>query len=217
MMRDAALLHRLAVDVGFEDVWRALGVPKEAPRRERTARRLEALLPSALALLHPRGAWRIVGHKDAVNAGMVRPPERVGIAVCTIGDALERASTERVAVGELLDGLVLDAVGSAAAEAAADTLNLHLCQSARARTLHTSARESPGYESWDVACQPRLLSLLPVARLGISLTEGGMMVPRKSVSFAVRLLGEPTEGDIDTCSRCGRRECRHRRTRRIES
>ena len=215
-MRDAGLIHHLVINLDPEEVWRALAVPKEGRRRETTARRLEQLLPEARALLHPRGAWRIVGHDAALEVGLADPPHEVAVAVCTISGELERSSAERAAAGDLLDALLLDAVGSAAAEATADALNARVCRIAKARTLYAAVRESPGYGDWDVGNQGRLLALLPAERLGIGLTAGGMMVPRKSVSFALRLLREPTGEDSDPCARCGRRDCRHRRTRALE-
>ena len=115
-------------------------------------------------------------------------------------------------VGELLDALLLDAIGSAAAEAAADALNESLCEEARAEGLHAAPRVSPGYGAWDVAHQRALLALLPAAELGISLTSGQMMVPRKSVSFAVRFECAARPGaEATLCARCGMASCRHRR------
>ena len=68
-----------------------------------------------------------------------------------IGPDLEEASASCAAKGELVDALLLDAVGSAAAEAAADSLNLALA--------HHGAGVA-GYGSWDVDFQRRLLALL---------------------------------------------------------
>jgi hypothetical protein len=57
-----------------------------------------------------------------------------------------------------------------------------------------------------------LLALLPAAELGITLTSGQMMIPRKSVSFAVsfeeRAPDEHRPGSA--CERCGLERCRHR-------
>jgi cobalamin-dependent methionine synthase I len=112
----------------------------------------------------------------------------------------------------LLDALLLDAIGSAAAEAAADALNLALCEVAGARGLFAAPRVSPGYGAWDVRFQVKLLALLPAAELGVTLTTGQMMVPRKSVSFAVSFEQEARQGHSpgSRCERCGLERCRHR-------
>jgi hypothetical protein len=217
----------LAIDVQPDEVRRLLGGgggagpasagPAQAgpaPAGRRSAKleaALDAWWPRALALLSPRGAWRIVTGEAAAAAGMPEPGAWAGLGLCTIGDALEVESS-RLAATDLLAALVVDAVGSAAAEAAADALNARLCAQAAARGLFAAPRLSPGYGAWDVACQERLLALLPAAALGVTLTSGQMMRPRKSVSFAAPLLPAPPEGAAGSpCERCGLRHCRHRR------
>ncbi len=191
---------------------RYLGYPGGRSARARGIRRLEELWPEALELLAPRGAYALVSGAAAEAAGMPEPADTVAVAAVTIGPALEDESARRSASGALLDALVLDAIGSAAAEAAADALNLELCSVARSRHLEAAPRVSPGYAGWDTACQPRLLALLPTGELGIELTSGAMMVPRKSVSFAVRFEepGRLGRHAAARCERCGLVRCRHR-------
>jgi hypothetical protein len=57
-----------------------------------------------------------------------------------------------------------------------------------------------------------LLALLPARALGITLTTGLMMIPRKSVSFAVSFEERPPKGHRarSACERCGLERCRHR-------
>lgn len=238
---DASGVLALAIDVQPDEVRRLLeggggrGIAPAAPGRAgaanagaaapaarpagRRSAKLEAALetwwPRALALLSPRGAWRIVPGAAAAAAGMPEPGAWAGLGLCTVGDAVE-AESSRLAATDLLAALVVDAVGSAAAEAAADALNARLCAQAAARGLFAAPRLSPGYGAWDVACQGRLLALLPAAALGVTLTSGQMMRPRKSVSFAVPLLpappaAPPADAAGTPCERCGLRRCRHRR------
>lgn len=210
-MAEVVIVPRLELRLEADAVWRALAVPESAPRNPRAAARLQALWRDAMSLLEPRGAWRLIDGAQAVAAGMLDPPEAVAICVTTIGDGLETESRKSANAGALLDAVILDAIGSAAADAAADLLNREICAAARSKGLAAAPRESPGYGGWDVAWQPSLLALLPVADLGISLTAQGMMIPRKSVSFAVRLLDDDLGGATDRCARCGLTACRHRR------
>jgi hypothetical protein len=87
-----------------------------------------------------------------------------------------------------------------------------LCTMADEEGWYAAPRVSPGYGTWDVAFQSKLLALLPAAELGISLTSGQMMVPRKSVSFAVAFDDHPPKGHRPgaACERCGLERCRHR-------
>jgi len=204
---------RLDVEVTAEEALRCLGYP-DGHRRAGAARaRLHAVWEEALALVAPRGAFVVVSGATAAAAGMPEPAERAAVAVCTIGPALEDESARRAADGDLLAALLLDAVGSAAAEAAADALNLRVCHEALAHGLRAAPRVSPGYGGWDTGAQRDLLALLPAGELGVSLTGGGMMVPRKSVSFAASLVppGAEALADGSPCRRCGLARCRHRR------
>ena len=203
----------LRIDVRPEEVARYLGYPGAEPVTLRVGLRLTALWPDAMARVAPRGAFTVIGRDDAASAGMPDPAVAVGVAVCTIGPAIEEEAQRRAAEGAVLDALLLDAIGSAAAEAAADALNLELCREAEAHGREASPRLSPGYGDWPTACQPALLALLPIGELGIELTTGAMMVPRKSVSFAVNFVapGAASGHAASRCQRCGLLSCRHRR------
>ncbi len=211
-MTPSAAILDLAVDVSPEEASRYLGYPRGRDHPARGARRLAELLPRALSLLEPRGAWALVGGERAGAAGMPEPAERVAVGVVTIGPRLEGEVERCVAEDALLDALVFDSIGSAAAEAAADALNLELCALARSLGLEAAARVSPGYGAWDTGGQRPLLALLPIAALGIALTSGARMVPRKSVSFAVSFdaPGAQPPHDEARCARCGLVRCRHR-------
>jgi hypothetical protein len=57
-----------------------------------------------------------------------------------------------------------------------------------------------------------LMSLIQAGRIGITLTEGNLMIPRKSVSFAKPFGGEDMEREgSDPCPDCGLGDCMHRR------
>jgi hypothetical protein len=211
MTRGAVVLD-LDVDVARDEVDRYLGYRRGSPRSVRAQARLDELWSWAMSMLRARGAYRVVSGAQAQAAGMPGAGREAGVAVCTIGPDLEGASAACAARGEFVDALLLDAVGSAAAEAAADSLNLALCTVAADAGRYAAPRVSPGYGSWDVSFQSSLLELLPIAELGITLTSGQMMIPRKSVSFAVNFQKRDPGGHRpgSACERCGLERCRHR-------
>ena len=204
-------LGPLAVEVPEDEVRRALGYGGHGRPSRAVAARLHALWPEATALLRPRGCFRRASKEEARHAGVPRPDGPAVLALCTIGPDLEAESARRQADGATLDALVLDSIGSAAAEAAADALNAVVCERLGPEGLHAAPRESPGYGDWPVTCQRELLALLPAAELGVVLSPGLMMIPRKSVSFAVRLVDRPLAA-TSQCERCGLLRCRHRTT-----
>ena len=205
----------LSIDVPRAEVHRYLGYGRSGGPVGRIARRLDDLWRPALDLLAPAGAWRLADGSAAASAGMPDPSAEVGIGLATVGPALEREADRCNDEGELLDALLLDAIGSAAAEAAADALDRVVCAAASDRGLFAGRRISPGYGAWDVRGQRALFGLLPAGDLGVNLTEGMMMVPRKSVSFAIRLVSERSrkgEGKR-RCAGCDLANCAYRRGR----
>lgn len=208
-------LRQLKIRVPRKEVLRNLGYRRGAGPRERVDRRLDELWSGAEDRLRPRGAYRLVDGGEAGAAGMPDPSDTVAVGLCTVGDALEQECHRLTEAGELLDALLLDAFGSSAAEASADALNVVLCRELVREGRHPAPRISPGYGRWDVRGQRDLLALLPAGELGIRLTEGLMMVPRKSVSFAVRLQPQPqpggARGGARRCALCEMEDCAYRR------
>jgi hypothetical protein len=202
----------LPVRVSRREVCRYLGYPRAQQPKEQVASQLEALWPLAMDLAHARGSFRLVGAQEAAAAEMPNPTDPVGVGLCTVGPALEEESERRGAAGDPLSALLLDALGSAAVEAAAEALSARLCQAARAQGRLAERRISPGYGRWRVTGQAALLRLLPHAALGVRLTDGMMMVPRKSVSFAVRLRqGEAAQKKLASrCEACDLENCPYR-------
>ena len=108
-------------------------------------------------------------------------------------------------------GVALDAFGSAAV----DLLGIAMCQrvdeQAEAEGLQTTVPLSPGLVGWPVASgQRQIFSLLDAAPAGVSLTEGYMMVPKKSTSMVIGI-GPDVEHAGESCDYCSMAAtCRYR-------
>ncbi len=202
----------LDIEVPLAEVQRYLGYRRERQPRANIAARLAELWPRALELVAPRGAFELVDSQAATGFGMADTGASVAVGLCTIGVALEVEAQRCIDRGDLLDGVLYDGFGSAAAEATADALNEVVCAHEAVRELHAARRVSPGYGGWDVKWQADLIGLLPAAELGITLTPGMMMVPRKSVSFAVALRNDcdASAGAGDSCASCALENCQFR-------
>ncbi len=177
----------------------------------RIADALEAALDESKALLQPKAIYVTARGADLPGSDIFADLERVAFCVCTIGPALEERVTALTAGGDLLAAVVLDAIGSASAEAVARYANDRIDEMAAAMGLKTSCRASPGYGDWDVGGQRNLFELVPAGRIGVTLTPGGMMVPRKSVSFAVHIAEEPVRlRSESSCRNCDMETCPYR-------
>lgn len=135
-------------------------------------------------------------------------------AVCTIGSALETRVSALFAAGNPLRALALDGAGIAALGQISRTVGERICTEARARGLRVGMRVSPGQEGWPLEQQSVLFDLLPAQEIGVRLTESCLMLPRKSVSFAIGL-GPEMQADATACDYCSKRDrCRWRDGRR---
>jgi hypothetical protein len=139
--------------------------------------------------------------------------EHVAIAVCTIGDALERRVAELWDARELPLASMLDSVGSGAVESLAEYVNDVLCQHGIAAGLKVTNRVSPGYGDWDVGEQRAIFQLCPGTPVGVTLNAACFMTPGKSISL---LAGAGRAARVDhyfsQCARCWMRDCAYRRT-----
>ena len=71
---------------------------------------------------------------------------------------------------------------------------------------------SPGYGDFSLGYQKNLLQYLDAGRrIGVSLTEGGMLVPEKTVTAVVGITRIPTERCIQSCHACNKKDCKFRK------
>jgi len=141
-------------------------------------------------LLHPASIYTIVGYDETNKHLVFKDAEKVAICICTIGPELEQEIKKLMEINEMTRALILDALGSEAAEEVAIQSDRILAEKAREMNLWPSKRFSPGYAKWDIKEQRFIFRMLPAADIGVRLTESCMMVPRKSVSFRINFYKE---------------------------
>ena len=111
-------------------------------------------------------------------------------------EALIRRTQRR----SMADAVILDAAASAAIEQVCDALCEELQAAVAPRYLTT--RFSPGYGDMPLSDQATLFRVLDVERrIGVSLTDGGLMLPQKSVTAILGLSNCPTQtrGGCESC------------------
>jgi hypothetical protein len=209
-----------SVSADLEDVLRLLGYRRNkkpngqlASLVEKSAKEAEALArPSAIFSVFERSSFPKGSFLSALFEQDGLPAIKVALAVCTVGPLLEDSVTRYSDSGQLTRALIIDAAGSSLAEAVCDFVNERICEMAAERSLYPAPRISPGYGHWKLEEQATIFELVPADSIGVSLTKSYVMIPRKSVSFAVKLLGEtPRARPASRCKRCGRKNCQFRR------
>ena len=126
----------------------------------------------------------------------------------TLGFEVERAMmrlSQRSATAEV----IFNAACTALIEAVSDRCEGEIVALARARGLVTSYRYSPGYGDFPLEQQPEVLGVLDAGtRLGITLTDSMLMLPKKSVSALIGLYpeGAGVRRGGSSCETCENRE-----------
>ena len=135
--------------------------------------------------------------------------QRVVAAVCTIGSELEKITASLLGEDPLY-ALALDGLGNAAVENLSQQVCGFIAEQVKSEGLQATSPLSPGSPEWPVEVgQPQIFALLDPSKAGITLTNGGMMIPKKSVSFVVGLGPEMSQASM--CSVCSLKEtCRYR-------
>ncbi|MFA6032782.1 MAG: hypothetical protein WC889_07795 [Myxococcota bacterium] len=163
------------------------------------------------------GAVSIEGGPTFVGralSGTLQGSFRICMMAVTVGDAVSRASRGAMDQGRFTEGLLLDAIGSAAVEAAADQIQKVAVRSVGDPSIIAGERVSPGYCDFRVEEQGGLLDALGAVAVGITVNGSSFMSPEKSVS-AVFGMGRDGEGGFSRnrrppCRTCSNRVCRYR-------
>ncbi len=161
---------------------------------------------SRYALLAEDGEFLLTGER--IRAHLAGADEAALFAV-TIGNALEQQAAAYFQQNHYTQALLLEAAGAAAAEAAADYLNRLIAEDAKKRGRTTAFRFSPGYGDWPLTAQPSVVRLSEGDKIGISVTESSMLLPRKSVTALIPLFPQDKKGAAapPRCTACKQRNC----------
>jgi len=197
-------------------------IRKRSPRLVETA---ERALEEGRALLEPQTLFReldieklrherlILEDGKSLSGTLVAdhlgPAERVVLILSTIGRDLEAHAAE-VSKDDIVYGLALDGVGSAAVEALANAACKYFEDQAHERQWQSSIPVSPGMVGWGVDVgQPEIFDILQPEQIDVSLTEYGLMMPRKSLTMALGF-GPAMQTDGRTCDFCAMKDtCRY--------
>ena len=184
------------LEIQSSDIADSIGYPsQEVPAR--IANEIEKLWVDYRELIEPRVLVRSLPAQITADsllcadirfaigrkiASQVAGLSEVALFVCTIGDKLEQAATRLTASGELMNGFVLDTIGSLAAERLAEQLQCRIETTVGGLGQTITTRFSPGYCDWHVSAQRQLFDLLGGTPCGVILSQSAMMKPLKSIS-----------------------------------
>lgn len=133
--------------------------------------------------------------------------EEVLLLGATLGVRID-AAIRRLGLISVAEGAAAQAVGAALIESYCDEIQAKLDTG----MLKQKTRFSPGYGDWDLTEQKKIFSLLDCAKnIGLTLTDGCMMVPAKSVTAIIGLTrNKVCVSEKHKCSECGNINCEFR-------
>lgn len=175
----------------------------------------EQLLRKAV---HPMMTYRLLPlerKENALSAGEIPLPgrdiarhlegcDRILLMAATLSGQADQL-IHRAGVSDMTRSLAMDALASAGIE--------QICN--RAETifheklpdLYFTWRFSPGYGDLPLELQPLILQLLDAQkRLGLTVTDENILIPRKSVTAIIGLSAQPLKKGSRGCTTCRMRE-----------
>ena len=145
-------------------------------------------------------------HGPALPATFPEAKELAAI-ICTIGTKLEKQASDYTKNGQALRGMILDGIGSAAVDKLIPEVLKLIAAEVASRGYEISSPVNPGMPGFAMTEQRNLLELAGGDEIGVSLTQSGILVPRKSVSMVIGIGPRMTRWtQAEVCARCSLRE-----------
>ncbi len=169
----------------------------ETLRAEAEPRAVWKLFPLLPDFSLAGACFRLEG--ESVRA-LLKDCDQVILMAATLGNSVERLIRRTQAV-DMAGALMLDACGSAAIENVCDNLCDDLVAGFAPRYL--TDRFSPGYGDMPLSQQRELFAALDVTRrIGVTLTDSGLMLPQKSVTALIGVSDRPQTMRPRGCAAC---------------
>jgi hypothetical protein len=137
------------------------------------------------------------------------------VVLCTIGPRLEKQVTDYSKNGAILQGMMLDGIGSAAVDSLVSEVLKLITIEVSSRGYQISSPVNPGMPGFPLTEQWNLLALVNADEIGVRLTTSGVLVPRKSTSMIIGIGPKmPRWTQSEGCARCSIGEtCHYKVTR----
>ena len=150
------------------------------------------------------GTW-LIPQGDDVQRMLSGCHEAVLLAA-TLGAGSERMLLKAQARSSA-QAVLLDAVLSAAIEAVCDAQEAALRRELAAQGLYLTDRFSPGYGDMPVAPTKDICAVLAAEKsIGLTVSQSGIMIPRKSVTAVMGVSCHPVSRRPSGCAACSMRE-----------
>ena len=145
-------------------------------------------------------------------ARQLRNADGGALFICTAGAGIGERSKELMSAGDLIEGYILDVIGSVTVEAAIDKIQDSFEYDLTKLGNKLTNRYSPGYCGWALSEQKQFFALFPKNHCGIKLSDSCLMDPIKSVSGVIGF-GANVKKTAYECQMCELETCIYRKIR----
>lgn len=136
---------------------------------------------------------------------------KVVIFGATLGIGVDQL-IRRVSVTDMSRAVILQACAAALLEEYCDTQQEMIGEELAKQNLWLRPRFSPGYGDFDIHYQEPIMRILDCAKtIGLTMTDGYMMTPAKSVTAVIGACPDRSDCPTAGCEACDKTDCEYRR------
>lgn len=144
----------------------------------------------------------------------LRGCEKVVLLGATLGGQVD-LQIRRAALTEMARAAVMQACAAALLEEYLDGWQEEFGREMKEKGWYLRPRFSPGYGDFSVLCQKQILRMLDAPRkIGLTMTDGYMLTPSKSVTAVIGIGGTDLACQGSGCEECEKKDCTYRRNAR---
>lgn len=197
-----AIQTEVFVHIRKSFVMRRLGYSKYRPAPNQIVLRVDEAITEARALIEPKIAYvdtKIIGKnppETKFEDGFSVVSQKISKLLSKCVEACVFAGTIGKVLEQELSGLwdddaqkalILDSIGSEAAEELARTIHKWTSFRARRNRMAVTGRFSPGYGDFKLEYQPQILEYTGAGEIGMQANQDYLLFPRKSVTGVIGL------------------------------
>lgn len=213
------------MEIDRREIYRYLGY-RGHEADEKTAQLVETCVDELLAVAEPKIVWGEFPLRfpadGTIDCGCFQTKSRtlaknlggcgqVLLIAVTLGLGVDRLLT-RYGKLHVTKAVILQAAAAAMIESYCNERCGEWKEAYEKNGKYLRPRYSPGYGDFSLECQQPILDALQAGkRIGILLTDGGMMTPSKSVTAVIGISEQKKDCLVEGCESCGNVTCAYRR------
>ena len=143
---------------------------------------------------------------------LLRDCDKCVLMCATLGFNIEK-NIRRYSYNNLTKGIIIDACATTSIEEVCDLVQDSILDKIAKEEKSLTMRYSPGYGDLDISANRDILNVLDAHRkIGVTVTNTGIMIPRKSVVALIGITNKKIGKVKRTCENCSNRfNCEYRR------